>query len=425
MPLYKFKNNDIFYNTLKMNPEYTFVIYDGKTYLNNRSVISGKNVTNVGAVSGGYVNLYELNIDRDASAAGGPPYYAGNLIHPWLYKGSTRTGFKTIGTEEYNKQEYGHKLTGSYPMSASITREFFDALGAGIIRSRTASANHFTSLMNTLEFYTPLSPHYAVSGTAPIFGDKSTQAINLISIPSIVFGSQIKKGSVNMKFYVSGTLIGELQDERRNGELVQIGPTGSANSGSIAGVMLYNEGFAILTGNWDIASGKYDGFAGEQYKKPYDDTSLYKPRWLYFGVGAEGGGAGGGGGFNPLPPSIITASSYELSFKGTTKNQTIMMLAHAEKGKLNHSNNPTYKTFGQNLKPITGSKGYFEKPNISIKNIVSSSYANTTGSFQKITYISSIGIYDQKRNLIGIAKLATPVKKTENREFTFKLKLDI
>ena len=38
--------------------------------------------------------------------------------------------------------------------------------------------------------------------------------------------------------------------------------------------------------------------------------------------------------------------------------------------------------------------------------------------------ISQIGLFDEERNLVGIAKLATPVKKTEDREFTFKLKLD-
>ena len=43
---------------------------------------------------------------------------------------------------------------------------------------------------------------------------------------------------------------------------------------------------------------------------------------------------------------------------------------------------------------------------------------------EKQTYISQIGLYDDDRNLLGIAKLATPVKKTEDREFTFKLKLD-
>ena len=33
-------------------------------------------------------------------------------------------------------------------------------------------------------------------------------------------------------------------------------------------------------------------------------------------------------------------------------------------------------------------------------------------------------IYDKDKNLIGIAKVATPVKKTEERDLTFKLKLD-
>ena len=60
-----------------------------------------------------------------------------------------------------------------------------------------------------------------------------------------------------------------------------------------------------------------------------------------------------------------------------------------------------------------------------IKNTVSSSYADPTGSFQKITYISRIGVYDKNKNLIGIAKLAKPVKKLEERELTFKLKIDI
>ena len=58
------------------------------------------------------------------------------------------------------------------------------------------------------------------------------------------------------------------------------------------------------------------------------------------------------------------------------------------------------------------------------KNIFRSPYPDATSSFRKQTYISKIGIYDERRNLIGIAKLATPVKKTEDRDYTFKLKLD-
>ena len=62
---------------------------------------------------------------------------------------------------------------------------------------------------------------------------------------------------------------------------------------------------------------------------------------------------------------------------------------------------------------------------MSIKNTVSASYTDSSASFEKQTYISKIGIYDENKNLIGIAKLATPIKKTEDRNLTFKLKLDI
>ena len=60
-----------------------------------------------------------------------------------------------------------------------------------------------------------------------------------------------------------------------------------------------------------------------------------------------------------------------------------------------------------------------------IKNVVSSSYSDPYADFKKTTYISSVAIYDENKNLIGIAKLATPVKKTEDLEYTIKMKLDI
>ena len=100
------------------------------------------------------------------------------------------------------------------------------------------------------------------------------------------------------------------------------------------------------------------------------------------------------------------------------------MLAHARKGHLNFSNNPTYIKYGQTLDPITSSIKFREQTTLEIKNITSSSYKNHSASYRRQTYISKIGIYDEKRNLIGIAKVATPVKKTEERDFTFKLKLD-
>ena len=99
------------------------------------------------------------------------------------------------------------------------------------------------------------------------------------------------------------------------------------------------------------------------------------------------------------------------------------MMAHAEENGLNFSNNPTFLT--SSISAITASNVYHEDAEAEIKNIVTSSYANYSASFQPVTYISKVGIYDDNKNLIAIASLANPVRKIEGRSYTFKLKLDI
>jgi len=73
---------------------------------------------------------------------------------------------------------------------------------------------------------------------------------------------------------------------------------------------------------------------------------------------------------------------------------------------------------------MTGAYQYIERDMV-IRNTVSASFNEPTASFKKITYISKVTIYDEFKNIIGIATVATPVKKTEQRDLTFKLKLDI
>ena len=58
----------------------------------------------------------------------------------------------------------------------------------------------------------------------------------------------------------------------------------------------------------------------------------------------------------------------------------------------------------------TGSLRYTQTPE-KIKNIVKSDFTDVEPRFEKTVYISKIGIYDKDRNLIAIAKMATPVRK--------------
>ena len=365
MTFKKFKNTDIFHNTLEMNPSYDFVVYDGNVYLNNAS----GNVDLYGGVSGSY---------------------------PYIPKSTDKLSFKSMSSSSFALIADGALMTSSYPQTASIVREYITSDAATI----TGTANHLNSLQNTLNHYRTMSEYYNFdyyTGSA---------AVNLISIPSIVFGRAIKKGTVEMDFYVSGTLFGKLKDSNRNGELIQ---TEGVGSGRVAGVVLYNEGFAILTGTWDM--GSYGSFVGENY----NGIGIQTASWANYGAGMNDGLASG----------VVVSSSFGLSFDGTTKAQTLTLLAHAEKGEYNHSNNPTYKSYGQATTALSSSMRYVEPRELTIKNVVSSSFSDTDADFHKTTYISSVAIYDEHKNLIGIAKVATPIRKDENTEYSIRMKLDI
>jgi len=390
MPYYEFKTKDILRNTLKTHPEYKFNIYDRNIYLNNQYNISGTHVDNTTMVPTGHISLYELNIDRAAD----------NKIYPFITKDGGLNSIGTVTNAEYNTSfQYGDIISGSYPLAASITRERFGT-GHG-----DSAASHITALKNTLNYYTYLSPHYKYSSS---LGDKAQQEINLISIPSIFFDSGIKPGSVDLRFYITGTLVAHATDKNKNGELIQIdGTTFAQTNGanSVAGTVLYNEGFVLLTGSWDLTEGTYD----------FGDVTRVGS-WCDFAAGAN----------DDQDSSLTPSASFQLGFKGTNEISTLTMHAIAPKGHLNHSANPTFKLYdSSSLVAVTDKHFYSEPSNVPMVNTISSSFCNFSASFKKQTFISKIGIYDDERNLIAVANLATPVKKTEDRALTFKLKLDI
>jgi hypothetical protein len=112
----------------------------------------------------------------------------------------------------------------------------------------------------------------------------------MVNIPSIFYGSSIKKGTLSLKTYVSGTLAAELTDQNRRGELVQSG------SNSVVGTVLYDEGIILLTGSTTIGSIGSGGSA----------TNI---SWLNFGYGLES---------EPIDPTALSAS-FSLDFQGVSQ----------------------------------------------------------------------------------------------------------
>jgi hypothetical protein len=136
------------------------------------------------------------------------------------------------------------------------------------------------------------------------------------------------------------------------------------------------------------------------------------PRWIHWGRGFDN--------------AAINSSSFDIIFDGTTKINSLTMFATAPKSEVNFSPNPTFIKYADSS-DLLNSEGnsYLEDDKREIKNIVSTGFSDNSGSYQKQVYINKIGIYDSEKRLIAIAKLATPVKKTDSRALTFKLKLDM
>jgi hypothetical protein len=454
MSLKKFGHNDVILNTMKTHPSCEFFISEGRIFYNNHPSSS---IYAFASGASDCVSLYELNINRsydntdraigetrnitgsgdsdsytaltdEATNAGEPNSYVLDTgrAYAWQYKDSSKQTFKRISDTTYNTYIAGDVMTSSYPMSASITREFMSEPGAqktctdlwkertdtGLVRTFkcTPEHPHFWALKNRLNFYGIRSEHYKVTSS---HGNKMSQPINLISIPTIFYGSKIKPGTLSLKWYLTGTLIGELQDKKQNGELIQV--TGSSLfQDKVAGVVLYDEGFILLTGSWNLNHETIGLVSGTIPRVPV------KPKWIYFGAGAK----------DDVTPTTtgsgsFASASFDLSFKGTTETQVMTMFTHAKRGEVNYSNNPTFLSYGQDKLRLTSSQVYEENSTQRILNTVSSSYSDYSASFKRQVYVSRIGIYDDSRNLIGVATLSNPVLKKEDEDFSFKIRLDI
>lgn len=374
MSYYELKDNDVFINTIEAYPSYKFYIQSGSVYINDHQDISGTYSDNILGVPRGYVSLYEYNVNRDES----------ERIYPFITKGGQKQKFKTMTDVEFNTQfGYGGDIiSSSYNLSSSVTRMLI-----------TSSAEDNYRKLRALK---SSCSHYAFWSQAFNFDNYETPPVNMINIPSIFYGNSLKKGTVSLKYYISGTLAAEATDFRKNGELVW--------DGNVVGTVMYNEGIILLTSSAEIDSTPIE------YEAP--DTSS----WLTYGYGMNDG--------NTIHTSTLSAS-FGLEFDTVSKLQNMTVLAKAPVGELNHSNNPTYLEYtGREPIVSTGSYQYVET-NREVKNVVYASQTDEEPPFNKETYISKICLYDKHKRLIGICKLATPIRKTEAKEYLFKMKIDL
>ena len=426
MHRFKFTSDDLFINRLKTYPEYNVFIYQGRMHVNRDTRISG---------SGGLV-VYDINTNRTDSA---------DKISPFVVSGSDKPIFKSqvynpmvknFSSDQYFINLYAQRLFSndklpSYPNDPTLTssygfespinrnlasRSTLTTMDYYNVTSGVAVANvahsykephniTASALQNVAKKYTTLSSHFIFTSSSIRSRDLvyDNKDINFIFIPSMYYGSTIKKGSVELNYYITGSKIASCADINHNGTL--IGTTGST-SGSVVGLVMYDEGVIMLTSSVDLEDG--------EHAIQYNGSTAASGSWLYYGTTLNDGIASS---------NTLASASYDLNFKGTSYVNSMTMFAHARKGHLNHSNNPTYRDLTFTRSFTTGSGKTYLEGESPIANVVSASYVSA--SFEKTTYISKVHIYDEDGNLIAITSMAKPIKKTLNDEFTFKMKLDL
>lgn len=392
MTLKRFEPKDLIYNTLVTKPHYSFVVHSGTTYLQRESSSLGHFSNNIKHMDSGEVSLHELNIDRPSDS----------MIYSFIEKSSTRLSFKSISANIYDDESqfaYGDIVTQSYPVTSSISRiyapsgpEYSSSSG-----DRHANKKYISALRNPIE-------NQGVFNYGVKYGNLGTEEVNLICIPGIFAGSGIDKGSIDMKYIVTGSIIGTAKDEKKDGRIFQ---TTGLGSGSIIGTVIYDQGIIILTSSHSLHASYAD--------KYITSSASTAPSWINFGTGIRQTG-------QTLDHGDVTGSVYTVDFKSTNKVPTLTMYAYSRAGEENFSHNPSFLLPDSSEYSFTSS--HYREVERDIKKINKSVYSDYEEPFENTTYISKIGIYDKDRNLIAIASLANPVKKEEAREYMFKLSID-
>jgi hypothetical protein len=390
----KFEAGEVLRNTIKVFPK-NDIYFDssGSQFIKNLSQITPVNQNNSALIVGNAINFssnnYFLTVDVNASNASRSPILP-NGINPYNFSNTSNYKFTT----------YPSSSISIIPITSSAAATYSNTTSNSGITQRYK----INALKNTIDWYSSIAASYQ-------YFNYSSQDVTIINIPSTYYGSSIKQGSIRLDFYFTGTLLASAEDYRLNGELVE--STGS-NTGSVIGVVFYNEGLILLSGSWALNTGCRDYYSYVSGSNLGKTVVTDNPRWVHFGKSL-------------LSASLLQSSSFNLSFQGTDYINSLTLFAHADKNEFNYTNNKTSLQVSQSNygAPFTSSNLYAEDKELLLKNTVKTDYETVSGSYKKQSFINKIGIYDQNKRLIAVAKLATPVKKNNEREYTFKLKLDI
>jgi hypothetical protein len=354
------------------------------------------------------------------------------LLHEAIpLTGTIVSGTYNAGTTEYNIKNYSHGMFQSvydYPYLSSSANHIFDiTVGVSANTSLTVTSQQ-SKKQNIYNQMAQVLVGYDHTGSIQEFdedgnilaGGTKLREVFFLNFSRLLCKDEIKKGTFEMEIGVKKEYT---QDTNVMAERIKItdysgsdgyftnSPAGEygvlyATSSAVGtpilasdigtdgvgqpavGLLFYQAGIAVVSGSiWNDAG---DGGI-------LDSTLIETARML-----TDSGDTG----FNHVTGSEISASAdairnriYNLQFNNTTELNSTIYFCRANHNEFNYSANPTY---------LSGSK-------IRVK---------TTSADMPVSYITTVGLYNDKNELMAVAKLSEPLKKSSDTEFTLRTRLD-
>ena len=365
------------------------------------------------------------------------------LLHESIpITGSIISGTYLDGDAETNIKNYSHGMFQSvydYPHLSSSANHLFDiTLGFPAGSSLSSSIDNLTGSdvrpqqAKKIQIYNQMAQILAghdIEGSIREFdrdGDYSTgtkmQSLFFINFSRLLVKDEIKKGSFSINFMTGGTIAARgdnliLQDHGAESAYKVNSPAGeygllysaSADAGvsdKAFGHIYYQAGIAAITSSLFRSPGNREETTREAGK-----SSAKSGPGAHLEDGVFGFLPGGTIRDDSHVEAVITGSAISAScgglrnainniqFNNTTELNSTIYFCRAGHNEFNYSANPTY---------VTGSK-------IRVKE---------TGLDTPVSYITGIGLYSADNELLAVAKLSEPIKKTPENELTFRVRLD-
>jgi|15BtaG_2_1085339.scaffolds.fasta_scaffold00080_30 hypothetical protein len=347
-----------------------------------------------------------------------------------LHEAVPLTGTIVSGTylAEANVKNYAHGMFQSvydYPYLSSSANHVFDLTvgyssnsalsqsSATTYAQQSKKINIYNQMAQTLAGYDDTGAIREFDEDGDFSGGTKADACFFVSFARLLGKDEIKKGSFSMTFMTGGepprraetldtiTIVdsGSNTDYRVNspaGEygILYVNRGGGDVDTHKAGLIYYQAGIVVITSS--LFQGGYPvGTAAHplnQFGPP--GSGSYNFASHSASVNAMLSGSSISGACDGFRNALQT-----LSFNNTTELNSTIYFCRAAHNEFNYSSNPTY---------LSSSK-------LVVKN---------KSSDMPVSYLTSVGLYSADNELLAVAKLSEPLKKTPTNELTLRVRLD-